>query len=309
MPAAIAAALAGYGARPWQDGADRRADRRAWARWRPDRRITRAARYPRGDLTAWIGRLDDRACMPPPRCSVTQPHSRASRRRCLASWPPSAGTWPSIGYWAILLFVMLEDFGVPLPGETILIAGRRRRGRPGGSTSWPSASSASSPPSSVTTSASRSGTSAGGRWRCAGASTSSSPRNGWTRRSASSTPMAARSSRSPGSSRDCAQANGIIAGISGMRWLRFLAFNALGAALWVGCWVSVGYFGGQHITTIYDYITQYSLLRADRARGRGRRLDRAPLPPPRRRGGRRPAGSGGSVSEQVVAVPGEGSAG
>jgi hypothetical protein len=27
------------------------------------------------------------------------------------------------GYWAILLFVMLEDFGVPLPGETILIAG------------------------------------------------------------------------------------------------------------------------------------------------------------------------------------------
>src|SRR6266487_2433156 len=29
------------------------------------------------------------------------------------------------------------------------------------------------------------------------------------------------------------QANGIIAGTTGMRWLRFLAFNALGAALWV----------------------------------------------------------------------------
>ena len=55
------------------------------------------------------------------------------------------------------------------------------------------------------------------------------------------------------------QANGIIAGISRMHWLKFLAFNALGAALWVGCWVSVGYFGGQHITTIYDYITQYLL--------------------------------------------------
>jgi membrane protein DedA with SNARE-associated domain len=55
------------------------------------------------------------------------------------------------------------------------------------------------------------------------------------------------------------QANGIIAGISGMPWLRFIAFNALGAALWVGCWVSVGYFGGQHITTIYDYVTRYSL--------------------------------------------------
>ena len=26
------------------------------------------------------------------------------------------------GYWAVLLLVMLEDFGVPVPGETILIA-------------------------------------------------------------------------------------------------------------------------------------------------------------------------------------------
>src|SRR5262249_52980967 len=28
--------------------------------------------------------------------------------------------------------------------------------------------------------------------------------------------------------------------------------------LWVGTWVSVGYFAGQHITTVYHYITQYS---------------------------------------------------
>jgi len=54
------------------------------------------------------------------------------------------------------------------------------------------------------------------------------------------------------------QANGIIAGISGMRWLRFLVFNVLGAALWVATWVSVGYFAGQHITAIYHYITLYS---------------------------------------------------
>jgi membrane protein DedA with SNARE-associated domain len=54
------------------------------------------------------------------------------------------------------------------------------------------------------------------------------------------------------------QANGIIAGTTGMRWLRFLAFNALGAALWVGTWVSVGYLAGSHIDTIYNYITRYS---------------------------------------------------
>ena len=54
------------------------------------------------------------------------------------------------------------------------------------------------------------------------------------------------------------QANGIVAGITGMRWLRFLLFNALGAALWVGTWVSVGYLAGSHINSIYSYITRYS---------------------------------------------------
>jgi membrane protein DedA with SNARE-associated domain len=54
------------------------------------------------------------------------------------------------------------------------------------------------------------------------------------------------------------QANGIIAGITGMHWLRFLIFNAIGAALWVGTWVSLGYFAGNHIGTIYHYINLYS---------------------------------------------------
>jgi membrane protein DedA with SNARE-associated domain len=54
------------------------------------------------------------------------------------------------------------------------------------------------------------------------------------------------------------QANGIIAGITGMHWLRFLVFNAIGAALWVGTWVTIGYFAGNNITTVYHYITLYS---------------------------------------------------
>ena len=58
------------------------------------------------------------------------------------------------------------------------------------------------------------------------------------------------------------QANGLIAGITHMHWLKFAAYNALGAALWVGTWVSVGYFAGQHITTIYNDITSYSLYAA-----------------------------------------------
>lgn len=55
------------------------------------------------------------------------------------------------------------------------------------------------------------------------------------------------------------QANGVIAGLSQMPWLRFLAFNMLGAALWVGLWATVGYTAGSHITTVYDQVSRYSL--------------------------------------------------
>ena len=55
------------------------------------------------------------------------------------------------------------------------------------------------------------------------------------------------------------QANGIVAGVTGMHWRRFIVFNAIGAALWVGVWVSLGYLAGNHITAIYGQITRYSL--------------------------------------------------
>jgi membrane protein DedA with SNARE-associated domain len=53
------------------------------------------------------------------------------------------------------------------------------------------------------------------------------------------------------------QANGIIAGTTGMHWAKFLAFNALGAALWVAVWTSAGYFSGDHINAIYNTATRY----------------------------------------------------
>lgn len=55
------------------------------------------------------------------------------------------------------------------------------------------------------------------------------------------------------------QANGIIAGTTGMRWPRFLAFNALGAALWVGVWVTLAYFAGTRIGAVYGEIRRYEL--------------------------------------------------
>lgn len=49
------------------------------------------------------------------------------------------------------------------------------------------------------------------------------------------------------------QINGIIAGLSEMRWVKFLVFNTLGAAIWVGLWSAVGYFGGNHIAVFLRY--------------------------------------------------------
>ncbi|HTU94894.1 MAG TPA: DedA family protein [Solirubrobacteraceae bacterium] len=54
------------------------------------------------------------------------------------------------------------------------------------------------------------------------------------------------------------QANGIVAGITGMHWRRFLGFNALGAALWVGVWTTLGYLSGNHIDSIYNTAVHYS---------------------------------------------------
>lgn len=48
------------------------------------------------------------------------------------------------------------------------------------------------------------------------------------------------------------QLNGIIAGTSGMRWRTFAVAQSVGAAVWVGCWSAVGYTAGSHITVIYD---------------------------------------------------------
>lgn len=55
------------------------------------------------------------------------------------------------------------------------------------------------------------------------------------------------------------QANGIVAGLSEMPWRRFLFFNALGAALWVGVWVTLGDLAGDHIGTLYPAIQRYEL--------------------------------------------------
>jgi membrane protein DedA with SNARE-associated domain len=55
------------------------------------------------------------------------------------------------------------------------------------------------------------------------------------------------------------EANGIIAGITEMRWLTFTVFNVIGACAWVATWVTIGDVAGDHIDTIYADINRYSL--------------------------------------------------
>lgn len=55
------------------------------------------------------------------------------------------------------------------------------------------------------------------------------------------------------------QLNGIIAGVVRMKWWHFLAFNTLGAALWVGAWGSVGYFFGNKLDLILTTFKRFQL--------------------------------------------------
>ncbi|MHB0980047.1 MAG: DedA family protein [Thermoleophilia bacterium] len=49
------------------------------------------------------------------------------------------------------------------------------------------------------------------------------------------------------------QFNGILAGILRVPWARFLVFNVVGAALWVGFWSTGAYLAGDHIAALHRY--------------------------------------------------------
>ena len=55
------------------------------------------------------------------------------------------------------------------------------------------------------------------------------------------------------------QLNGIIAGTVEMPWKRFILFNMLGAALWVATWSGLGYLAGNHVQTISKYFTYFAI--------------------------------------------------
>ena len=183
----------------------------------------------------------------------------------LASSPPPlpgflnalSSTLQHYGLWAIGLLIMLEDFGVPAPGETILIAGAIYAGAGElnivavGVVGFIAAIFGDNIGFAIGHFGGRALALRWGRYVFLTEERLNKAENFFDRRGAIVITFAR-------FVEGLRQANGIIAGITGMHWLRFLIFNAVGAALWVGTWVSVGYFAGNHIGTIYHYINLYS---------------------------------------------------
>jgi membrane protein DedA with SNARE-associated domain len=168
-----------------------------------------------------------------------------------------AGPLDHFGYWAVLLLVMVEDFGIPVPGETVLIAAAVYAGAGRlnvaavGVIGFIAAVIGDNIGFAIGHFGGRALVLRWGRYvrlteeRLDKAEAFFDRHGAWIITVARFIEV-------------LRQANGIIAGTTGMHWLRFLAFNALGAALWVGTWVSLGYLAGSHIDTIYHYVTEYS---------------------------------------------------
>ncbi|MER6122383.1 DedA family protein [Streptomyces sp. NPDC001795] len=162
------------------------------------------------------------------------------------------------GYWAVGALVFVEDFGVPAPGETILIAAGVYAGAGRlnivavAALAFAAAVAGDNIGYLIGRSGGRAFVHRWGRYVFLTPKRLHTAEEFFTR-NGGKVVTAARFIEG------LRQANGIIAGTSGMPWRRFLAFNALGAALWVGLWATLAYLTGTHITAIYDEVTRYQL--------------------------------------------------
>lgn len=172
---------------------------------------------------------------------------------------PLAPLLDHYGYLAIGGLVLLEDFGVPVPGETVLIAGAAYAGagRLNVAVVGLIALAAAIVGDNIGYAVGRFGGRAlvlrYGRYIFLTAERLDKAEAFFARHGGKVVTVAR-------FLEGLRQANGIIAGIAGMHWLKFLVYNALGAVLWVALWVSVGDLAGRHLGTIYSEFTRYSLF-------------------------------------------------
>jgi len=165
------------------------------------------------------------------------------------------------GYLAVFAAIFLEDFGVPMPGETLLIAAALLASR--GSfnifilivTAWSAAVLGDNVGYAIGRFGGRRLVLRFGRYLLITDSRLGRSEKFFESRGALVVVIAR-------FIEILRQLNGIIAGIAGMRWWRFLVYNAVGAALWVGFWSVLFFHLGRQGERIVFLLRGYEPLAA-----------------------------------------------
>lgn len=172
---------------------------------------------------------------------------------------PLAGIVPWLdqyGYFAVFGGILLESFGVPLPGETMLIAGALLAAKGGLhlvpllACAWVAAVTGDNIGFAI-------GHYGGRRLvvRYGGRIGITNPRldkvERFFERFGAEVVLVARFFEL------ARQLNGIVAGSVGMNWWRFLIYNGIGAVLWVGVWGSGVYALGEQLGGLLPWIRRF----------------------------------------------------
>jgi membrane protein DedA with SNARE-associated domain len=163
------------------------------------------------------------------------------------------------GYWAVFGSILLEDFGLPTPGEAMLIAGALLASHgdlyiiPLLITAWIAAVVGDNIGYAIGRFGGRPLVLRYGRYvfinqrRLGHAETFFGKHGG----------IVVVSARFIEGLR---QLNGIVAGLAKMSWWRFLTYNALGAALWVGFWGMLFYHIGEGASRFADVFKRFEFI-------------------------------------------------
>lgn len=162
------------------------------------------------------------------------------------------GTLQHWGYLGVAFFIFFEDFGVPLPGETMLIAAALYAGTGGlnifavGVIAFVAAVAGDNVGYAIGRWGGRELVERFGKYVFLTPTRLDHAEKFFNRHGGKIVVIAR-------FVEGLRQLNGIIAGVAEMHWARFVLFNAIGAAAWVGLWTTLGYVAGDHVETISRY--------------------------------------------------------
>jgi membrane protein DedA with SNARE-associated domain len=168
------------------------------------------------------------------------------------------GTLHDWGYLAVGGFIFLEDFGIPLPGETMLIAASLYAGAGHlnvfavGLVAFLAAVAGDNVGYAIGRFGGRELVERYGKWVFLTGDRLDRAQKFFERHGGKIVAIAR-------FVEGLRQLNGIIAGTVEMHWAKFLLFNAIGAALWVSIWTSLGYLAGNHVETVTHYFTYFAI--------------------------------------------------